>query len=72
MGVPDWRLDKLPELYKQLLSQKDILIADGLSDIDINQLEMLLPKVYYLCKKLSEYSIRRSVSKIIVRNIIFN
>src|SRR6202021_730260 len=25
IGVPDWRLDKLPALYKQLLSQKDLL-----------------------------------------------
>ena len=24
MGVPDWRLDKLPDLFKQFLSQKDI------------------------------------------------
>ena len=27
IGVPDWRLDKLPDLFKQLLSQKDILIC---------------------------------------------
>ena len=39
IGVPDWRLDKLPDLYKQLLSQKDILIADGLSEIEISELE---------------------------------
>ncbi len=33
LGVPDWRLDKFPDLYQQLLSQKDVLIADGLTRI---------------------------------------
>ena len=61
MGVPDWRLDKLPDLYKELLSQKDILIADGLSEIEISELEKLLPKVSNLCKKLSGYSIKQSI-----------
>lgn len=36
IGVPDWRLGKLPDLYMQLLSQKDILIADGLSESEMN------------------------------------
>ncbi len=61
IGVPDWRLDKLPDLYKQLLSQKDILIADGLSEIEINELETLLPKVSNLCKKLSDYAIKPTI-----------
>ena len=61
IGVPDWRLDKLPDLYKQLLSQKDILIADGLSEIEISELETLLPKVSNLCKKLSGYSIKQTI-----------
>lgn len=61
IGVPDWRLDKLPDLYKQLLSQKDILIADGLSAIEINELEMLLPKVSNLCKKLSNFAIKQTI-----------
>ncbi|KTD20973.1 Predicted phosphotransferase related to Ser/Thr protein kinases [Legionella lansingensis] len=61
IGVPDWRLDKLPALYKQLLSQKDILIADGLSDVEISELETLLPKVSELCKKLSGYSLKQTI-----------
>ena len=61
IGVPDWRLDKLPDLYMQLLSQKDILIADGLSEIEINELEKLLPKVANLCQKLSDYAIKPSI-----------
>jgi len=61
MGVPDWRLDKLPDLYKQLLLQSDLLIADGLSEKEISELERLLPKVSNLCKKLSDYSIKPSI-----------
>jgi hypothetical protein len=61
MGVPDWRLDKLPDLYKHLLSQKDILIEDGLLEVEINELEALLPTVSALCKKLSKYSIKQTL-----------
>lgn len=61
MGVPDWRLDKLPDLYMQLLSQKEILITDGLSEKEISELERLLPKVSNLCQKLSDYAIKPSI-----------
>lgn len=61
IGVPDWRLDKLPALYMELLSQKDILIEDGLSEKEIIELETLLPKVSRLCKKLSDYSIKQTI-----------
>lgn len=61
MGVPDWRLDKLPDLYEQLLLQKDILIADGLSEIELSQLGALRSKVFNLCEKLSGYSIKQTI-----------
>jgi hypothetical protein len=61
MGVPDWRLDKLPNLYMQLLSQKETLLADGLSEIDIDKLERLLPKVSSLCEQLSVYAIQETL-----------
>jgi len=58
LGVPDWRLDKFPELYQQLLSQKDVLIADGLSEMELDKLEKLTPMLRALCAKLSGYSIK--------------
>lgn len=61
IGVPDWRLDKLPDLYMELLSQKDILIDDGLSEKEIIELETLFPMVFNLCKKLSENSIKQTI-----------
>jgi hypothetical protein len=61
IGVPDLRLDKLPDLYMQLLSQKEILIADGLLEKEISELEKLLPTVFDLCQKLSAYAIKPSI-----------
>lgn len=61
MGVPDWRLDKLPELYEQFLAQKDMLRADGLSEKEIIKLKRLVPTVSRLCKKLSDYAIKQTI-----------
>lgn len=61
IGVPDWRLNKLPDLYKQAISQKDLLMADGLSELEVNELEELLPKITYLCQKLSVYAIKSTI-----------
>ena len=61
IGVPDWRLDKLPDLYMQLLSQKDMLIADGLLESELIELKKLLPTVSNLCQKLADYKIKQSI-----------
>ncbi len=61
IGVPDWRLNKLPDLFRNVISQKDLLIADGLSEAEVNDLEVLFPKVVYLCQKLSDYAIKQTM-----------
>lgn len=61
IGVPDWRLDKLPDLYMRLLSHKEILIEDGLSEKEMSELEKLIPKVSNLCQRLSDYAIKPSI-----------
>lgn len=61
IGVPDWRVEKLPKMYKELLSQKDLLKEDRLSEIEINKLEALFPIVLNLCKKLSMSSIKQTI-----------
>lgn len=58
LGVPDWRLEKFPALYQQLLSQKNVLIVDGLSEMELDELEKRTPIVVALCKKLSGYAIK--------------
>lgn len=61
MGVPDWRLNNLPGLFRQLLLQKDLLIFEGLSEKKINILDSLLPTVFDSCKKLAAYSIKETI-----------
>ncbi len=61
MGVPDWRLDQLPNLCKRLLSQKEILLADGLTETEFLELENLMPLFTDLCQKLSSYKIPESI-----------
>lgn len=61
IGVPDWRLNKMPDLYSQAILQKDLLMADGLSELEMNELEKLHPKIADLCEKLSGYAIRQTI-----------
>lgn len=61
IGVPDWCLNKMPDLYKKMISQKDLLIADGLSKLEVNELEKLNSKIIVLCKKLSDYAIKQTI-----------
>jgi hypothetical protein len=61
IGVPDWRLNKMPDLYSQAILQKDLLMADGLSELEMNELEKLHPKITGLCQKLSGYAIKQTI-----------
>jgi hypothetical protein len=61
IGVPDWRLKHFSDLYMQLLSQKNVLLADGLLELEIYQLETYLPKLVHLCEKLSDYGIKETL-----------
>lgn len=61
IGVPDYRLDKLPTLFMKLISQKELLKEEGLTDIEINTLESLLPKISTLCEKLSDYPVKQTM-----------
>jgi len=57
IGVPDWRLEKLPDLYKQLIAQSDFLKEDGMTNDDLKILHELHPKLSTFCKLLSQYKI---------------
>lgn len=56
-GVPDWRLEKFPLLYQQLIEQEDLLIGDGLTSEEIKKLQKLSSKLLLLCEQLSYYNI---------------
>jgi aminoglycoside phosphotransferase (APT) family kinase protein len=57
IGVPDWRLSKLPELYRHLLNHEAVLQADGLTAAEIKALHTLHPTVARLCDRLSQCKI---------------
>ncbi len=57
MGVPDWRLEKIPALYQHLIEQEDLLIHDGLTQEQLKKLRLLKPTLESICKKLSSYKI---------------
>lgn len=60
-GVPDWRLNNLPDLFKQLLLKSNILIEDGLTKDELNDLNKLCPIISDLCARLSAYTIPESL-----------
>ncbi len=60
MGVPDWRLEKLPRLYHELIAQKDLLLNDGLNEHEYKLLKKLEPQLVYICANLSSYNINET------------
>ena len=57
LGILDWRLDKLPILYDQMLNKTDFLKAEGLTDQELQILQELSPRFLTQCKLLSNYGI---------------
>lgn len=61
LGVPDWRLNKLPQLYSQLLNQTDFLKSDGITDEELKVLRELIPKIKEQCELLAQYNIPETI-----------
>lgn len=57
LGVPDWRIKNLPELYKKLIDQEEVLLEDGFPENNLNKLSLNLDKCISLCKELNEFQI---------------
>jgi hypothetical protein len=57
LGVPDWRLDKLPKLYDRLISETEFLKADGMTGEELQILHDLSPKISEQCELLAQYKI---------------
>ncbi|MBP9777706.1 MAG: phosphotransferase [Rickettsiaceae bacterium] len=57
IGLPDWRLDKLPVLYNDLVSKAQLLKSDGLTDLELKQLCNLHNKFETTCDLLNYYKI---------------
>lgn len=61
MGVNDWRLKKLPDLYGDFVTREHLLEAAGLSKYEIEMLQKLHPQVQNLCEQLSAYNIPETI-----------
>lgn len=60
LGVPDRRLASLPQQYRQLLADTDVLCLgqpDGLSDEEYRRLQDLAPQVEAICERLAAYGV---------------
>ncbi len=64
IGIPDWRVVKLPDLYQQLINQEDVLQTDGLTLPEIKVLKGLQDKVSDLCELLSGYKIPETIDHV--------
>lgn len=62
IGVPDWRLEKLPKLYQDLISHEALLLDDGLSKDELLKLKDLGSKLFSICDQLSNYPIKETFS----------
>ncbi len=58
IGVPDWRLEKLPKLYQDIIENESLLLHDGLSKDELILLKKLKPNLFSICDKLSHYEIK--------------
>lgn len=60
IGVPDWRLSRLPTLYRDLIANDSLLIGDGLNKDELVKLQGLESKLISLCDNLSHYNIKET------------
>ncbi len=61
MGVPDWRLKHIPQLYVELLEKKALLIDEGLTPDELDKLMRLVPIIKSICEFLSEQKIKETL-----------
>ncbi|MDQ2994564.1 MAG: aminoglycoside phosphotransferase family protein [Pseudomonadota bacterium] len=62
MGIPDWRLDKLPLLYDNIINQVELLKSDGLTEKELQILQDLSPQFSAQCELLSQYQIPETIA----------
>jgi thiamine kinase-like enzyme len=62
IGVLDWRLNQFASLYYKLLQQEQLLIDDGLTSKEIEQLQQLYPACSKLCMELAQYRVPETLN----------
>ncbi len=65
LGVPDWRIARLPELYTQLLTDADAICVDqpkGLTSEEFHRVQELAPRFAQICTDLAAFGIPETVN----------
>lgn len=57
LGVPDWRLQQLPNLYQQLLNEEKLLLEDGITKEELKILQGLEVTLRSFCERLADYNV---------------
>ncbi|MES2212516.1 MAG: aminoglycoside phosphotransferase family protein [Pseudomonadota bacterium] len=60
-GIPDWRLIKLPGLFRDLLNRDALLIQDGLTTEELQTLETLVPLCKEQCDLLATFGVSETL-----------
>ncbi|MGE3319111.1 MAG: phosphotransferase [Candidatus Berkiella sp.] len=61
IGVPDWRLNRLPHLYVELLEKKTLLLNEGVTHTEIDKLKKLTSKIELICEFLNQQKVRETL-----------
>ncbi len=61
LGVPDWRIERLPNHYIELLEQREMLLDEGLTYDEIDNLKRLIPSIESTCKFLPKNKINETL-----------
>lgn len=57
LGVPDWRLQRMPDVYSALMQDEAFLLSHGIDIAQIRRAQGLYDTVRSLCNRLSEYGL---------------
>lgn len=74
LGVPDWRIDKIPKLYVSFLEEREMLYGEGITDAELDKLINIVPKIESICNLLSKFNIKETLVNCDLNenNLIFN
>ncbi len=62
LGMPDWRLEKLPLLYQRMVNKEALLKREGLTTDELKALHKLHPIITAMCELLSNYQIPETLN----------
>ncbi|MCS5707915.1 aminoglycoside phosphotransferase family protein [Candidatus Berkiella cookevillensis] len=74
IGVPDWRINQVPQLYVKLLENKALMLDEGLRQNEIDKLMRLLPIIESICESLSKQTLKETLvnSDLNENNLVIN